>query len=105
MASRQATSDQFAILADQRRRHALEILRGAELPLPLDALARAIVARDRGVPDDAVDDESVEQCTTTLYHKHLPKMDAADVIDVDWEQLTITNAERVAIPTIDGSVS
>lgn len=96
MASQEKTSNLLSILGSQRRRDALEILRAATLPMPMDALARAVVARERDEPETAVDDADVDSCLEALYHKHVPKMAAAGVVEVDWEQLTVTDVAPVA---------
>ena len=73
--------ERHRLLADDRRRLALDILAAQSSPHGLDALAREIVRReDRR---DAADGEVLTRVKIALHHKHLPHMDDIDVIDYD----------------------
>lgn len=100
MASQQS-SNPFPVLASRRGRYALEGLQDADLPMPMDALARTIVARERGEPDAEVDEERLERCLEALYHDYLPRLDAAGAIEVDWDRLTVTDVGAVPPSTFD----
>ncbi|MFC7142386.1 hypothetical protein ACFQMA_21430 [Halosimplex aquaticum] len=67
----------FELLSDRRRRAVIEVLRTAPRgSLEFSALADAVAA---------VTDDDVADLAPALYYSHLPKLDAADVVDFDAE--------------------
>lgn len=83
----------FELMANGRRRHVLSYLRGETGTVSVDDLASQVIAREllEGGP---VDPESVE---ATLRHVHLPKLDAAGLIEFDdaRSEVVPTQVERV----------
>jgi hypothetical protein len=68
----------FELLADRRRRAVIEVLRTAprgalELPALVDAVATECEA-------------DAEDLASALRHRHLPKLDEADVVEFDPEE-------------------
>ncbi|MWG33901.1 DUF7344 domain-containing protein [Halomarina oriensis] len=86
----------FELMANRRRRHVLSYLRGVTGVVSVDDLASQVIAREllEGGP---VDPDSVE---ATLRHVHLPKLDAAGLIEFDDERSEVvpTRVERVNDP-------
>lgn len=70
----------FEILASERRRTVVSVLADREPPVGVDALARAVAERGG-------DPESVR---VSLYHIHLPKLDAVGLITFDPGRRTVT---------------
>ena len=69
----------FALLADSRCRHLLYHLREAS-PCRLPAVARDIASRESGAIG-SVSPASVRAVYLDLHRTHLPKLDAAGVVD------------------------
>jgi hypothetical protein len=67
-------------------------------------LAGRIAAWEAGVPGDAVAEYRRERVAVSLYHSHLPKLAADDVVDFDDATGTVTaagNADTV-LTALDG---
>ena len=79
MPNEMSESDVFVLLAKRRRRLALQILRDSATPVPAKRLAERIADRERDDPTP----EDVQRIFLTLYHVHLPKLDAADAVSYD----------------------
>jgi hypothetical protein len=74
-------SERYDLLADERRRLLLDILKARSGTLVLDDLAERVAARENGF--DADDEDSVYRLTVSLHHRDLPKLDDFGVIDYD----------------------
>lgn len=77
------------VLAVEPRRVILEILDDETTPIGLEALASKLTARETGVDDDA---ESIDRVAISLHHRHLPKMDALDVLDYDTSDYLVSQS-------------
>lgn len=78
-------SDIFVLLAERRRRLAIEVLRQASSPISVETLADRIGHREYQNP-------SAEQLRTiyiALYHVHLPRLEDADVVRYDRDGGTV----------------
>jgi len=64
------------ILADADRRLLLEVLGSENAPLGLSSLAGAIAARPTGTSDE-------EHLRISLYHNHVPRMEAAGLVEYE----------------------
>ncbi|QCJ45863.1 DUF7344 domain-containing protein [Haloprofundus halophilus] len=64
-----------------RRRAVLAHLTEQQRPVLLEDLAAAVARREYDSPSD----EDVKEVLTTLYHQHLPKLAAADIVEYDGE--------------------
>jgi hypothetical protein len=83
-----------AVFGQPRRRVAVTILAGADLPLPLAVLARAVAAERTG--DIAPGSSPISDLEARLHNIGLPMLDAAGVVSYD------TAAERItAVDTPD----
>lgn len=76
-------SEHHRLLADDRRKLALDILAGRTTAVGLAELASGVLAREDGV--DAIDEAAVERVACQLHHVHLPLMDEFGVVDYDLE--------------------
>ncbi|MBZ6494763.1 DUF7344 domain-containing protein [Natrinema longum] len=76
----------FALLADQRRRLLLTVMRtyGEELTLP-DA-AEEVAVRETGHNVTNISAERVQEVYLSLYHDHLPRLVDAGLLEYDQER-------------------
>lgn len=72
-------TDVFVLLAKRRRRQLLRILRESPTPLTTYELARRIGADEHEEPSKT----DVKTVRIALHHHHLPRLDAADVVEYD----------------------
>lgn len=88
----QSTSDApaldvlFDVLADQRRRYALECLREFQTSMALPDLADEVASREQERPVPDIPAEEVKQVYMSLYHVHVPKMVDANIVEYTQEQ-------------------
>lgn len=85
MTERITQIDSFALLANQRRRLAVRILGESSGPFSIGELAAAIGRREAGDPST----EDLRRIHVSLYHNHLPRLEAADVVLYDREEGTV----------------
>ncbi|WP_435348400.1 DUF7344 domain-containing protein [Haloarchaeobius sp. HRN-SO-5] len=78
-----STEDRHRILADQRRKHALEVVQSRLPPIPLSDVAREVATK----ADDVPSQRAVE---ISLHHRHLPLLDRIDVVDYDRDGNRVT---------------
>lgn len=91
--------DLFEILTDGRRRTALSVMSGRESPMDVEALARAVAARESDVAPASVSDPVLEAVHITLHHVHLPKLDDVSLVDYDRDEKTVAATSTAdAIP-------
>jgi len=78
--------DVFSLLADQRRRLLLSVMRsyGEEVTLP-DA-AEEVAARETGHTVRNISAERVKEVYLSLYHDHLPRLVDAGLLEYDQER-------------------
>lgn len=82
----------FDVLSHPRRRFVLDTLLTVETPVEMRTLATELVEWEASAPDRSDNDrEAVE---ISLVHNHLPRMAAADFIEYDATERTITLADR-----------
>ncbi|MUW13878.1 hypothetical protein GJ633_03800 [Halorubrum sp. CBA1125] len=87
--STEAVTNTFRILADPVRRYVLYYLDEQETPVSLDRLATRVAAWHTDSDPDAVDDATLTEMRTALYHVHLPKFSETDYIEWDTDSRTI----------------
>lgn len=83
----------FSVLANTRRRQALRYLRRHE-SLSLPTLADGVAEGEAGRPLRAVDAEEVTEVSLSLYHTHIPELEAADVVSYDQDEDWVTTREN-----------
>jgi len=81
------------LLADERRRIAIEVLNDRSTPVELGALSRAVAEREDG--PDPTDEETLERLRVTLHHVHLPILNEADVITYDLHELSVVSSRSL----------
>jgi hypothetical protein len=84
MPSDSYTDDLFDSLSSARRRAVITALDDARTPVSLSELAESITTDETESVGERSPD-SVRSVTTSLHHVHLPKLDAADVVEYDVE--------------------
>lgn len=97
------------VLGDPRRERVASLLAAADdAALPLDDLARAIAALERGeagLPPDA----AVESLRVSLHHVHLPKLENTGIVEYDADDTTVRlvelpDAYETVVVDADGDV-
>ncbi len=84
------------LLAEYRRRHVLYCLRNSDQPLTAETLAERIIDLDERTTGG--DKRAV---LTELRHKHLPKMEAAGVIEWEAEAIRFKGSETLVESYLD----
>lgn len=87
----------FSLLADARRRGVVRHLHESGGPVELSELAFAVAASDTKTPVSKVPMETARRVRTSLYHAHLPKLEAMDVIAFDQDGGTIEASENLPV--------
>ncbi|AFK17942.1 ArsR family transcriptional regulator [Haloferax mediterranei ATCC 33500] len=77
-------------LADPSRRYVLEYLHDRTEPASVWDLAVALAVRTTDQPPDEVDVQVVEQAETGIVHIHLPKLEAANLVESAGETVSLT---------------
>lgn len=85
-------SDYFDAFAHERRRLAIDILSDATAPMALADLAAEIAAREAN--HSGPDPEHSKHVRTDLYHCHVPKLEAAGLLEFDCERRTVRLVEH-----------
>ncbi|MDG5778347.1 hypothetical protein VB773_19535 [Haloarculaceae archaeon H-GB2-1] len=70
-------------MADPVRRYVLDYLDEQETPISFDRLGTRVAAWHTDSDPEAVDDATLTEMRTALYHVHLPKFDEAGYITWD----------------------
>lgn len=76
-------------LANTWRRQALAILRDAESPMSLADLAKEVAGHEQERPRAEPDEELIECIYISLYHAHIPKLEALDLVEFRPEERTV----------------
>lgn len=100
LASRNTTDDVdrlFACLADQHRRLLIECVDETVGPVDLDVLVHYIATRDGGGFATPRPKDEMTEISVMLLHNHLPKMEAAGVLEVDHETNTVDKGHHFEI--------
>lgn len=81
--------DLFDMLSNRRRRDVIDLLEGRTQALELGTMATRIAARENEIEETAVSREERKRVYTALQQSHLPKMDAAGLIEFDKQKAVI----------------
>ena len=85
-ASTEALDDAFALLADQRRRLLLTVMRSYDEELTLPDAAEEVAVRETGHNVANIPAEQVREVYLSLYHDHLPRLVDAGLLEYDQER-------------------
>lgn len=94
----------FRVLqSGQRRRVVRHLLEYVEEPVHVDALATAIARAEHDDPAAGLDSAARERVAISLDHSHLPKLEAAGVVDHDRsrDRVTATPAIEALEPFVE----
>lgn len=76
-------SEQYDLVANERRRLLIDVLVDRPTALSLECLAATLAEREMG--EETPSEDLVERIAISLHHAHLPKLDDYGVIDYDAE--------------------
>ncbi|WP_155120586.1 DUF7344 domain-containing protein [Haloprofundus marisrubri] len=87
-----------------RRRAVLAYLTEQRRPVLLEDLAVAVARREYDSPSS----EDIEEVLTALYHRHLPKLATADIVDYegegDWISVELTGEDTPLKASLEASL-
>ncbi|WP_396610966.1 ArsR family transcriptional regulator [Haloferax sp. S1W] len=90
----------FDALSDSSRRYILQYLYERPGPVPTWELAIALACRTTDRPPDKVDVQIVEQAEAGFVHVHLPKLEAANLVEWTEDEVILTeHAETLPLFT------
>jgi len=78
---RDGASELYRVLADERRRTLLSVLRQCDTPVSESRLARLVTACETGNSANAVTTADHERVQLLFHHVHLPHLEAAGLIE------------------------
>src|SRR6056297_3159469 len=74
------------LLSNQRRRHAIRVVRAHGEPITLPDVADEVAVRECDRPLPEIDPETVSEIYISLYHDHLPRLVDAGLLAYDQER-------------------
>ena len=84
--------DVFSLLSNQRRRYAVRACQELETPVELGELAEYVAARECEKPVEQITSEERRRVYSSLQQRHLDKLEAAGVIELERKTITPTQA-------------
>lgn len=87
----------YELLSDRRRRYLLECLAEHGYSLTLADLADEVAAREHDCHIADVPEEVVLRIYLTLYHQHVPKLDAEDVVEYNQDGDLVARGELASV--------
>lgn len=91
-----AADTAFDILSIKRRQCVLQCLLPYDNPVALADLADDVVALENGTGTTDVSKEDAKDVYVSLYHADIPKLSAADIVEYDQVQNTVTLTQNAA---------
>lgn len=89
-------TDLYDALANDRRRTTLATLTEVESPVDGETLARYVAEAEQEALERGIPDETVERIHASLYHVHLPRLDAAGLLEYDPDRdVVVADAEEL----------
>lgn len=73
----------YEVLANDRRRTTLATLTEVESPIDGETLARYVAEAELEASESGIPEETVERIHASLYHVHLPRLEAAGLVEYD----------------------
>ncbi|WP_410765950.1 winged helix-turn-helix domain-containing protein [Haloferax sp. DFSO60] len=90
----------FDALADPARRYVIQYLHGRDTPVSFAELTAALAGRLLDIPPNQVDTPTRERTAVGIAEEHLPKLEAANLVRVSRETVTLTeHAEHLPLFT------
>ena len=89
----------FDVLSSSHRRYVLSYLADASAPTKIDDLAYHVAAWDFDVSLAEISDDDAREVEILLYHVHLPKLAAADLVTYDAESGIVFPGESMESAT------
>lgn len=89
-----STAQLCDLLADNRRRYALQYLLENETPIAVADLADEVAARESDISVRAISAEEARRIHSSLWHSHVPKLLDAGIVDCNRDRRTVTLAEN-----------
>lgn len=80
-------------LSRKRRRHVLYCLKNRDRPQALADLAEYVAGQESDTERRETDKEVVKNVYFSLYHCHIPKLEAGNLVEYNQEKDTVTLAE------------
>ena len=85
------------LLAGERNRAILTLLRDAARPLHVNELAERLVARESTLLSSSDHERELERVRLTLHHNHLPKLAEVGLVEYDCEENIATFQDSIAV--------
>lgn len=82
------------LCGNKHRRVVLALLAEQQRTLTMDDLTKAIVKHNHHTPLTAVSGETVTRIKTSLYHAHIPKLEAVGLVEYDSERQLVEPTEQ-----------
>ncbi|SEH12000.1 hypothetical protein SAMN04487967_0609 [Natronorubrum sediminis] len=76
----------FRLLAEQRRRLLVDVMRTFGEPITLPDAAEEVAVRETGKPVSSISAERVHEVYISLYHDHLPRLVDSGLLEYDQER-------------------
>lgn len=87
--------DLFDVLSNERRRHAVRVLSGAEEPVAMADLAEAVAVREYGIDADDLETQQRRRVYTSLRQSHVPKLAEKGAVEFDPEACEVRPNDRL----------
>lgn len=84
------------LVAEPRRRFALECLSDRSQPIALADLAEVVAVREHERPITEIPNETVKATRFMLHHQHLPKLADGGAVDYDQDRELVRLSESAA---------
>ena len=91
-ASAETIDNAFGLLADQRRRLLLQVMRTYGESLTLPDAAEEVAVRETGCQMPNISAERVHEVYLSLYHDHLPRLTDAGLLEYNQERDMVSPA-------------
>lgn len=86
----------FHLLQNERRRRALDYLRGKEGSVRMRDIVDHVAAAEHDTTPEALRSDERKRVHIALYQSHLPKLDQAGVLEYNQDRGIVTRTERAA---------
>lgn len=90
----------FHVLASADRQLVLHELLEQDGEASVEELARQVAARRHRIPPATIADRKIERAQVRLVHNHFPRLADRDVVDIDWNERTVTLTEGESVDSL-----